>query len=157
MGKGGKLDTSLLSDEGNFQFKLPSIPPRAHRPFIMPGRQVLHNDGLDTEDEPLVPSFRQSPSVSCYKKQPGEKCRGYAYTALICFCFIAFVFFIKIVDCSHEDCFESSEGWDNWTLQCLLGLLGMALFTGVLGILCLVSAKCRELRLSTQKKGYEEI
>lgn len=37
------------------------------------------------------------------------------------------------VDCSHEDCFNTEEELDDWTLQCLIGL-------GCVAFFCIVSS-----------------
>merc|ERR1711890_15796 len=51
--------------------------------------------------------------------------------SLSCFFFTFFIFFIKIADCSEENCLDNDEDPWNWTLQSLIALGGV-------NLLCLI-------------------
>jgi len=112
------------------------------------------DDDIDIANDPFLGKLRRSSLESFYKIERTQYCRGYSYVAFGCFFFTFFLFFIKIVDCSEENCLESYnyESEMSWTLESMIAIGGVAAFCFILGFILLKVARHRE-----KYRGYQEI
>merc|ERR1711997_58213 len=94
----------------------------------------------------------QTSETRFYHIERTQICRGYAYVSFACFFFTCFLFFIKISDCSEENCWTNEDDPWNWTLQCLIAVGAVSLISLLLGTIFIKIAKHRE-----KIHGYQPI
>eukprot|EP00093_Oithona_nana_P007991 07991.XXX_281374_280746_1 [CDS] Oithona nana genome sequencing. len=115
---------------------------------------TLENGQSEYETDPFLGKLRRSSLDRFYKLERTQYCKGYSYVAFGCFFFTFFLFFIKIIDCTEENCFESYNYEDgmSWTLQSMIAIGTISAFCFILGYTLMKVAKHRE-----KFRGYQEI